>query len=256
MLTPILSPSLSSLSGVRHGFFTREGGVSKGAAFASLNCSFSQDDCSLVCENRRLVAQHLLSLESNLFIPSLCHGTEVVRVDGTSRNVSATMADAVVTTEPGLAIGVLSADCAPILLADASAGVVAAVHAGWRGALGGVLENTVSSMKECGASEGRIVAAVGPCIRQEWYEVGPEFEERFLSEAPWSKQFFAVPAGGRKAHFNLPGFVMATLQRLGVASCEDLNICTRAEDRFFSYRRHTAQNITGFGCQASAILLA
>lgn len=255
MLSPIQCPALSALEGIRHGFFTREGGVSVGCAYSSLNCSLSQDSRSLVLENRRLVAQHLRSRADDLLVPQLCHSADVVLINSSSFDPSTVIADGIVTTERGLAIGVLSADCAPVLLADPHAGVVAAVHAGWRGALQGVVENTIAVMKSSGALEERIVAAVGPCIRQDRYEVGPEFESQFLAKAPWTSTLFSVPSGKRKAHFNLPGFVVAVLKRLGVYDCSDLQLCTWEDERFFSYRRHTARGITGFGCQATAILL-
>lgn len=256
MLSTVQSAILENTGGILHGFFTRDGGVSEGP-FCSLNCSSSQDDGALVAENCRRVARHFTSGTDVLYIPNICHSANAVYVDRESALVTPVHpADAVVTSERNLPVAVLSADCAPILLADPSAHVVAAVHAGWRGALHGVLDNTVALMLRHNAQCERIVAAIGPCIHQSSYEVGPDFMEKFLEDDKENTRFFIVPPGCTRPHFDLPGYVASRLAQLGVVNCETIPICSRNDNRFFSYRRNCAEGIKGFGCQPSVIMLA
>ncbi len=244
------------LRGVAHGFFTREGGVSEGV-YAGLNGGLgSGDEGAAVAENRqrvagRLGAGHLLSLQQ-------VHGPEVVSVTepwGGERP----RADAMVTDRPGLALAVLTADCAPVLFADAQAGVVGAAHAGWKGARLGVLEATVEAMGRLGAERDRIEAAVGPAISQRAYEVGPDFVARFLDDDPENGRFFAggqgSPAGDR-ALFDLPGYCLARLRVAGIGAAEWTGHCTYSDPRrFFSYRRACHRGEPDYGRLVAAIAL-
>lgn len=263
MLRPVLSTELAALTGIRHGFFTREGGVSTGI-YASLNCGLgSKDERPLVLDNRARVAQHLaaagerpgLGLAARLVTVHQVHSATAIIID---RAIEGELpkADGLVTLTPGLVIGALAADCAPILFADAKARVVGAAHAGWRGALGGVIEATVAAMVEAGAARDRIVAAVGPCIGQASYEVGPEFEKAFLDvDASYGSYFLRGPAGARP-HFDLPGFVLGRMRAAGLGQCVSAHRCTYAEpERFFSYRRATHRGEADYGRQVSAIMV-
>lgn len=252
-LEPLQSALLSGQPQVQHGFFTRHGGVSQGL-FSSLNGSLSQDTEQAVFRNRQLVGKHLGSDQSALFVPRLCHSAKVVFVDKESLLVPAPEADGVVTTTRKLAIGVLDADCAPVLLADTNAGVVGAAHAGWRGALNGVLDNTVNLMVQHGAELANIRAAIGPCIQQSAYEVGPEFMESFVANDPDNEALFKVFEEGGRPYFDLSGYVLKRLERLKIGQCERSNVCTMGDERFFSYRRSRARGEQGFGCQISAIM--
>jgi polyphenol oxidase len=253
MPQPLLADCLSGLPGIAHGFFTRAGGVSQGI-YASLNCGLgSKDDAAAVRENRsrvrnQLGADHLLSAHQ-------VHGTEALTVDAPWPDRERPRADAMVTSVRGLAIGVLTADCAPVLLADPDAGAIAAAHAGWRGALAGILESAIEAMERLGARRGRIRAAVGPCIGQVAYEVGPEFEREFLAQDQASRRFFVSVANG-KPHFDLAAFAAHRLALAGLHSVTVLGYCTytRAED-LFSYRRSRARNEADYGRQISAIVL-
>lgn len=255
MLSPLFSHDISELPGVTHGFYTRAGGVSEGPAFASLNCSLSQDDKDRVRENRRRVGAHLGANRDALYIPSLCHSARATFVSWATAGDAPPAADGVVTTARGLAIGALAADCAPVLFADVEAGVVGAVHAGWRGALAGVVDATVDLMVKNGARVDRIRAAVGPCIRQPNYEVGPEFVKQFLQADPANARFFVVPYPGAREHFDLARYVGHRLERIGLKDPEDVGVCTFADERMFSYRRNNKAGIKGFGCQVSAVML-
>lgn len=259
MLKPLECEALSKLCGIEHGFFTREGGVSCGV-YSSLNGSLSQDRKEAVLENRRLVGKHLGSKEERVFIPDLCHSARAVFVDEecARRGGEAGMGlsgDGIVTRTRKVGIGVVGADCVPVLFADAEGGVIGAAHAGWRGAQGGVLEATVELMKEHGARVERIVAGIGPCIRQRNYEVGREFMEKFVGEDEGNEGLFRVFETGGREHFDLAGYVGKRLDGLGIGEWEDLEVCTKADERFFSYRRTCASGEEGFGCQMSAIML-
>ncbi|MBI1180872.1 MAG: peptidoglycan editing factor PgeF [Alphaproteobacteria bacterium] len=241
---------------VQHGFFTRRGGVSTGL-YASLNCGTgSADEPASVAENRRLAAE-LLGVSANV----LCtvyqvHGRDVVFVTKPWSADNRPKADAMVTRSPGLAIGVLAADCAPVLFADPIARVVAAAHAGWQGAFKGVIEATVQAMRRLGARQSQIQAAIGPCIAQRSYEVGPDFHTRFMARDESFESFF-MPSG-RPGHFcfDLPGFVESRLLAAGVRQVERLDRDTYAEpDYFYSYRRATHRGEPDYGRQLSAISL-
>ena len=257
MLSPIQADSLSILPGIRHGFFTRKGGASRGL-YASLNCGAgSKDDPVAVIENRARVAQHLGSFNDDVQTIYQVHSADVHVVNALAPRESLPKADALVTRTRGLAIGILTADCAPVLFADAEAGVVGAAHAGWRGALGGVLEATVAAMESQGAERSRIFAALGPAISQKSYEVGPEFVAEFEAVSADTTRFFTVPKGKTKPHFDLPAFVMDRLAKLGIHHAERESPCTyENESMFFSFRRSTHRKEPDYGRQISAIVVA
>jgi YfiH family protein len=242
------------LAGTRHGFFTRRGGASSGI-YAGLNCGpGSADQRDAVAINRTRVAVALEVAPERLLSLHQTHSTEVV-VAGPEPWPERPRADAVVSATPGIALGVLTADCAPVLFADREAGVVGAAHAGWRGALDGVLEATVAAMARLGARPGAIRAAVGPTISQRAYEVGPEFFERFQAEEAGYERFF-VPGAGDRLRFDLPGFVVHRLRAAGVGEADWIGACTFTEpDRFFSYRRATRAGESDYGRLISAIRL-
>ena len=252
---PLRSPALDVLEpdGVRHGFFTREGGVSTGL-YGGLNVGLgSRDERAAVLENRARVAAHLGVPPERLCTPHQIHSPRAVVVTGpwTERPE----ADAVVTDRPGLALGVLAADCGPVLFADARAGVVGAAHAGWKGALEGVLEATIEAMTGLGADPARIVAVLGPSISQENYEVGPEFVGRFLAADARNERWFAPSTRQGHSLFDLNGYTVDRLGRAGVRASQ-LGRCTYADERrFFSYRRTTHRAEPDYGRQISAIVL-
>jgi YfiH family protein len=254
-IAPVQAPALA-LPGVAHGFFTRQGGVSTGL-YASLNTGIgSKDDRALVLENRARAARHLGAAPEDLATPYQVHGTDAVIVDRAWGPGLRPQADGVVTNRPGLAIGVGTADCGPVLFADAEAGVVAAAHAGWKGALAGILESTVEAMERLGALRSRITAALGPTIAADAYEVGAEFVARFEAADSDNARFFRPAARQNHARFDLPAYIVARLGRAGLACVEDVSLCTyRAEDRFFSYRRATHRREPDYGRQLSAISL-
>jgi len=253
--------ALNELAPIRHGFFTRSGGVSEGL-FASLNCGFgSDDDISMVAENRRRAMEMLGQSPDALVTVYQVHSPNVVTVEEKIPYDSSVEADAMVTDKPGIALGILTADCAPVLFADAKAKVIGAAHAGWKGALGGVLENTVQAMETLGAKRNRIIAAVGPCITQRSYEVGQEFKEMFLAADPESALFFTSARKEGKYLFDLPDFVGKGLLKLGLkeAVATPCDTCLE-ESRFFSYRRATLRDEKrdgqiAYGRQLSAIVL-
>lgn len=250
----LLGAWLGSVPGVRHGFFGRSGGVSQGL-YASLNTGRgSQDDPAAVAENRRRCAAAFGLPVEQLIGPYQTHSPIVVRVDA-PLDGAAPEADGLVTRTPGLLLSVVTADCAPVLLADAKAGVVAAVHAGWKGLLGGVLEAALVQMLEAGAALGGVHAAVGPCIAQASYEVGPEFRQRFLDANPEHSQWFK-PGRADRFHFDLAGACAARLRRRGLARVETLDRDTLAEDSaFFSHRRSVLRSEPDYGRNLSAIAL-
>jgi YfiH family protein len=257
MLSPLEAENLKPLSGVRHGFFTRQGGLSEGI-YASLNCGLgSGDDAERVLENRRCVARHLGGTSDGVVTLYQEHGTTALEVTGMIARSNLPHADAVISATPGLVVGVLTADCAPVLLADPEAHVVAAAHAGWRGAVAGIVESAIAGMERLGGDRKRICAAVGPCINQAAYEVGPEFEKQFLARDPASARFFARPSEHERAHFDLPGFVSQRLRDAGIASVLAVSPCTyENESLFFSYRRKTQAREPDYGRQISAIVVA
>lgn len=245
------------LRGLPHGFFTRRGGVSTGL-YASLNAGQgSADATEAVAENRRRIALALEeqgAREGPLVSVAQIHSPRVVTVTGDWPGPRPE-ADAMVTDRPGVALGVLVADCAPVLFADAGRGVIGAAHAGWKGALGGVLEATIGAMTTLGARRNAIMAAIGPCISQAAYEVGPEFVETFLDDDRDNGRFFAGGSGDR-AHFDLPGYVMQRLRAAGIADTAWTGHCTYSdENRFFSYRRATHLGEPDYGRLIGAIAL-
>lgn len=248
------SALLREAGGTVHGFFGREGGVSEGP-WASLNMSLSTGDApARVLENRRRAAAALGAPGEALVIARQVHGTTCVVADVPWPPDAAPEADAIATAAPGLVLGVTSADCAPVLLADPDAGVIGAAHAGWRGALDGVLESVVGTMTALGADPARTVAVVGPCIACASYEVGPEFRARFLAEDPASEAFFLEARRGGRPRFDLEAYVTARLARTGIGRIQALGVDTCADPvRFFSFRRTTSEGGGPFGTQLSAI---
>lgn len=238
---------------VRHGFFTRRGGASSGV-FSGLNCGTgSTDQREMVQINRARVADAMSVAPEALVGVHQVHSTEVVPVQ--SPLDQKPRADAMVTATPGLALSVLSADCQPVLFCDPVARVIGAAHAGWRGALDGVLEATVDAMERLGAQRGDIVAVIGPSISQRAYEVGPEFLETFLADTPQNARFFANGEGDR-LHFDLPGFGLHRLRSTGIGVAEWTRHCTYSDaDRFYSYRRATHAREADYGRLISAICL-
>jgi hypothetical protein len=244
------------LTGIRHAFFSRDGGVSEGL-YASLNGGTgSRDAADKVAENRARMAAALGVAASRFLTCYQVHSAAVVVAETPWPHDARPRADAIVTRMRSLAIGVTTADCGPVLLSDPQGGVIGAAHAGWRGALSGVIEATVAAMEKLGASKSRIRAAVGPMIRQPHYEVGPDLIARFAAEDEASRRFFAPAARDGHALFDLAGYVAARLARAGVTQIEDLRLCTYAEEgRFFSYRRATHRAEPDYGRHVNAIAL-
>jgi len=253
----LTAKNLATLPNIRHGFFTRTSGVSEGV-FASLNCGYgSGDDQARVKENRRACARHLSVEESCLVTAYQQHTADAVIAETAWTHDDAPVADAVVTRTPNLAVGVLTADCVPVLFADNANSVVAAAHAGWKGALTGILEATIQAMESLGAERIHIKAAIGPSIAQPSYEVGPEFHERFVTEREDFAQFFESAEKNGHWIFDLPGFVRANLEALEIPDIELLGVDTYAdESAFFSYRRACHQGEEHHGRQLSAIAIA
>lgn len=247
---------LDALNHIHHGFFTREGGVSKGI-YASLNCGYgSGDDKEAVKENRARVAQTLSIEGDKLLTVHQIHSPTVIQVTQAWTPADAPRADAMVTNEPNIALGVLAADCAPVLFADATARVAGAAHAGWKGAFGGVLEATIEAMIDLGAARERIVAAIGPCISRNAYEVGPEFIARFLEADNANSKWFTPSERENHFMFDLPAYAASRLEGAQISTVAQLGLCTYADDkRFFSYRRTTHRGEGDYGRQMSAIAL-
>lgn len=249
--------ALKDIAGVRHGFFTREGGVS-GGVYASLNCGYGSGDTrDAVAENRLRVARHLGGASDDIVTVHQSHSAEAIIVDALFTRDHVPRADAVVTRTPGLAVGALAADCTPVLFAEPSAGVIAAAHAGWRGALSGILQSTVAAIETLGGQRGQIRAVIGPTIYQAAYEVGPEFEKTFLDIDPNYQQFFQRPAPDSRPYFDLPGFCRHQLENCGVGAISAIPACTyENESLLFSYRRTTHRSEPDYGRQISAIVLS
>ncbi|HET6942641.1 MAG TPA: peptidoglycan editing factor PgeF [Sphingomicrobium sp.] len=240
------------LEEVPHGFFGRRGGVSEGEMWG-LNVGYgSGDDPDRIAENRRRAIAAVLP-GSSLATVHQIHSPEVVYVDKAWPQDERPRADAMVTDRPGLLLGVLTADCAPVLFADEAAGIVAAAHSGWRGALGGVNEATIEAMESLGAKRERIVAAIGPSIAQQSYEVDDGFRANFLRQNAANERFFiAGPAG--KPHFDLPGYILERLSAARIEKAEALALDTYSDpDRFYSYRRSTHRNEPSYGRQIGMI---
>ncbi|WP_146344194.1 peptidoglycan editing factor PgeF [Falsiphaeobacter marinintestinus] len=241
------------LTPVRHGFFTRKGGASSGV-FSGLNCGSGSSDQSAAVEiNRQRVAEAMDVEKSALVGVHQVHSADVVTV--TQATSERPKADALVTSTPGIALSILTADCQPVLFADHDAQVIGAAHAGWRGALDGVLEATVDAMEALGADRANVVAVIGPSISQRAYEVGPEFFETFMMEDPDYARFFAGGEGDRM-QFDLPAFGLHRLRSTGVGIADWNRHCTYFdEDRFYSYRRSTHAREADYGRLISAIRL-
>ncbi len=253
MLQPITSPLIDSHA-ITHAFFTREGGVSQGI-YRGLNVGTgSNDEHTLVHENRRRAAEYFGIEASHLISPWQVHTPDVVIVDRPFEG-ERPKADGIVTATPGIAIAVVTADCGPVLFADATSRIIGAAHAGWKGALYGVLENTITAMESLGAKRENIVAVLGPSISQKNYEVGPEFVANFVKDAPDNQRYFIASLKPDHSMFDLWAFSMDRLQKAGVmAKC--VSVCTyENEDQFYSYRRTTHHHETDYGRQMSAIML-
>jgi polyphenol oxidase len=245
-----------SLTGIRHAFFTRAGGVSSGL-YESLNGGVgSHDDAGNVVENRARMAAALGVAPARLLTAYQSHSPNVVVAETPWTTQKRPQADAIVTRMRALAIGVTTADCGPVLLADPRAGVIGAAHAGWRGALTGVIEATVAAMERLGAGRGRIRAAIGPMIRQSNYEVGPDLVARFGEQDSASRRFFAPARRDGHAMFDLAGYIAMRLKLAGIGQVEDVDLCTCGDGaQFFSYRRTTHRAETDYGRHVNAIAL-
>jgi YfiH family protein len=243
----------AALRPLRHGFFTRKGGASSGV-FGGLNCGAgSSDQSDMVRINRARVAEAMGVAPDMLVTVHQVHSPDVAHVAVAPETPA--RADAMVTATPGLALGVLTADCAPVLFADRAAGVIGAAHAGWRGAFDGVLEATLDAMVGLGADRGRTVAVVGPTISQRAYEVGPEFVERFIDEDRENARFFAGGENDR-SHFDLPAYALHRLREAGVGEAEWTRHCTYHDPaRFFSFRRSVHRKEADYGRLISVIRL-
>lgn len=252
---PFLTTPLLDRDGVRHGFFSRAGGVSTGV-YASLNTGpGSEDDPAAIAENRARCAAALGVEPDHLLTNYQIHSPTVVQVDGPWTD-AAPQADGLVTKTPGLALGVLAADCMPWLFSDPEARIIGAAHAGWRGALAGVLENSVDAMETLGADRTRIRAALGPCLRQQNFEVGVELLDAFTEKHAGADQFFGPGAHAEKRQLDLAGFGAWRLRAVGVTAIDDLNVCTLAEkDNYFSYRGSRRDGNADYGRNLSAIAL-
>jgi polyphenol oxidase len=251
----LASPLLSAIPGLRHAFFTREGGVSDGF-YGSLNGGLgSNDDPANVAENRRRMAEQMGVAASHFVSPWQIHSPDAVVASAPWDVASRPRADAIVTRTEGLAIGVTAADCGPILLVDPHARVIGAAHAGWKGALTGILESAVDSMEKLGAERTGIVAAIGPLIRQHSYEVGGEFVERFIEADADNSLFFIPSARAGHAMFDLAGFIRMRLENAGVLMIDDIGVDTYADERFYSYRRSVHRNEPDYGRHVHAISL-
>jgi YfiH family protein len=237
-----------------HGFLGRRGGVSAGD-LAGLNVGYgSKDDRSAIDENRRLAIAALLE-DAELATVHQVHSAEAVTIQRPWPQDQRPRADAMVTDRPNLLIGILTADCAPVLFADHKAAVVGAAHAGWRGALAGITDSTIAAMERLGARREDIHAAVGPCIGQPSYEVDEDFRARFVADDADNARFFTTPDGG-EPHFDLEGYVVHRLIAAGIDEIEALNLDTYADpDRFYSYRRSTHRGEADYGRQLSAIAI-
>jgi YfiH family protein len=252
----LAAPNLSGLQNITHGFFGRSGGTSSGI-YESLNCGpGSGDDRDHVVENRRRALAALADQKSQLVTLYQIHSAEGVTVHEPWEIRNAPRADAMATKTPGIVLGILTADCGPVLFADARAGVIGAAHAGWKGALAGVIEQAISRMEQLGAKRERIAAAIGPCISQSAYEVGEEFRATFMRYDEANTRFFTPAAREGHWQFDLTAYVHARLHVAGISNASVLAHCTYAEDEnFYSFRRTTHRGESDYGRQLSAIAL-
>ena len=247
--------NLDALNGFSHGFFSRHGGVSS-TPYDTLNTGLGSDDePTRVHENRARCAGALGAVPDHLLTVHQIHSDIAVRVNGPWPG-SPTRADGMVTDRPGLALGVLAADCMPFLFADPNAGIIGAAHAGWRGALGGILEATIAAMIKLGADPSYIKGAIGPCLRQPNFEVGLDLYDAFTSKYPQSRRFFAPGCSSEKRQLDLSGFGIWRLNEVGVTDINDIGVCTltRHED-YFSYRHACQTNQADYGRNLSAIMI-
>jgi YfiH family protein len=253
----IEAPSLSKLSGIRHAFFTREGGVSSGL-YATLNGGVGSNDApASVAENRARMAAAVGVAPDRFLTAYQVHSPAVVIATAPWTNEARPRVDAIVTHTPGLAIGVSTADCGPLLFADDKARVIGAAHAGWRGAFTGVIEATLSAMQQLGADRDRIRVTLGPLIRKESYEVGPEFVTRFTDADASNARFFSPSPRKDHAMFDLPGYIAQRVTRAGIKQFEDLGLCTYSDPNlFYSYRRTTLLAEPDYGRHINAIALS
>ena len=251
----MVSPDTSEILHTPHGFFSRIGGVSTGL-YDGLNCGpGSGDDPAQVAENRRIVAGHIGGRRDTPVLSCYqIHSTVCVHVGG-DFGEDRPKADAMVTNRPGLILGILTADCTPVLFHDPVVGVIGAAHAGWKGALGGILENTLVSMEALGANRQHICAAIGPTIHQQSYEVSVPFRDTFLTANSANDSFFTRGKDAEHFQFDLPAFVIARLQNAGIARTDMIPVDTYHSDRHFSYRRTTHRSEVDYGRQISAIML-
>ena len=252
----ITSGALDTVGGVRHAFFSRQSGVSEGP-FSSLNCGFGAGDSPERVARNRAIAMNRLGLPADrLATVRQIHSAMVVTVDRPWRRDEAPRADGLVTAVSGIALGVLAADCAPILFYEPVAKIIGAAHGGWRGALGGIVEATLAGMTALGADTGRIRAAIGPCIAQRSYRVGPEFRQPFLTDDPGNARYFAPALREDHFLFDLKGYIADRLTRAAVAIIDVAAHDTVAEaDRFFSYRRACLRGEPTYGRGLSAVVL-
>ncbi len=252
----IQSEILSALPNIAHGFFTREGGTSSGI-YAGRNCGLGSDDLRAnVIENRGRTADELGVPRDHLLTVYQVHSPRVIVATKPWSHNEAPEGDAMVTATPGLALGILTADCTPVLFADPAASVIGAAHAGWKGAIDGVLEATIDAMTSLGADRTCIRCSIGPTISQANYEVGPEFQEQFVAEAADNTAYFVPSARENHFQFDLPGFVADRLERLGISNIDNTKLCTYADaKRFFSFRRTTHAGEADYGRQISSIAL-
>ncbi|MBX2804693.1 MAG: peptidoglycan editing factor PgeF [Hyphomicrobiales bacterium] len=252
----IVSDLLKEQANIRHGFFTRQGGVSTGI-YDSLNCGYgSGDKTESVRENRKRVAGKLGIAHGNVLTVRQVHSSRAVVADSNWSQDSLPEADAIVTAEPDVAIGVLTADCTPVLFCDSAAAVIGAAHAGWRGAKGGVIEAVIAEMESLGASRERICATIGPAISRAAYEVGEDFQGNFLAEDESNADFFSQSDNNSRPHFDLPGYCQKRLALAGIVSVERMELCTYTDDSlFYSYRRSIHQGEADYGRQISAIVI-
>lgn len=252
----IYDDGLSALAHISHGFFTRKGGASSGD-YDSLNCGFgSGDERGNITRNRAAIASSLGVEPENLLTVYQHHSPDTYVVSESWKPEDAPKADAMVTNQPGIALGILTADCAPVLFADPKAKVIGAAHSGWSGAISGVVESTLAAMMALGADRDNICVRVGPTIGPSSYEVGPEFHVRFMDKHPGNFRFFKPSDKAKHYMFDLPGFVCKALKDIGLKNVEWTGQCTyENEDQFFSYRRATHRKEADYGRQISVIAL-
>jgi hypothetical protein len=246
---------LSAIPGLRHAFFTREGGVSRGI-YGSLNAGIGSNDAPAdVAENRRRMAEQMGVAPEHFLSVHQIHSPDTVVATGPWPGEARPRADAIVTRTEGIAIGVTAADCGPILFADPAARVIGAAHAGWKGALTGVLESTIDAMEKLGADRSGMVVAIGPLIRQHSYEVGGEFVERFLDADTNNASFFVPSVRSGHSMFDLAAFIRMRLENAGVLMIDDIGVDTYSDERFYSYRRSVHRKETDYGRHVHAIAL-